>query len=209
MAAGKSIIQRFDEISIPLPALMRIFLGGFFIYAGRNKVLDPFTFLKGIRLYDMLPETPAIFLNGTVVVMPWLEIVCGVALVLGLFRRGAGTLIALMICVFTPAIFLRSLAVMNEQGISFFAVVFDCGCGTGDEIIWIKLCKNAGLLVLALSTVFSHSSRFCLAAFFDRRPTESGSCSRCGSPVQDGAGRLCEKCGGTLTVGVATPDTAL
>ena len=62
MAASKSIIRRFDEISIPLPALIRIFLGGFFIYAGRNKVRDPVAFLKGVHLYDMLPETPAIFL---------------------------------------------------------------------------------------------------------------------------------------------------
>ena len=171
MAIRRSFIDRLDELSIPLVVLMRVFLGGYFIYTGYGKVLDPVTFLKGVRLYQVLPETPAIFLNSTAVILPWLEMVCGVALCLGLFRRGAGTLIALMLCVFTPAIFLRGLGIMEEEGISFFSVAFDCGCGTGREITWIKLCKNSGLLALALATVLSRSDRFCLAKLFSRRET--------------------------------------
>lgn len=209
MAATRSIIRRFDEISIPLPALLRIFLGGYFINAGINKVLDPVAFLKAVRLYDMLPETPAIFLNSTAVVLPWMEIVCGVALVFGLFRRGAGALIALMLCLFTPAIFLRALAVMHEEGISFFAVAFDCGCGTGHEIIWIKLCENTGLLVLALSTVFSRSCRFSLTGLLARRRKGVTECSRCGDPTENAPDGLCETCAEPAAVGVATPDTAI
>jgi uncharacterized membrane protein YphA (DoxX/SURF4 family) len=171
MPASRSIIHRLDGILIPLPVLLRIFLGGYFIRAGVNKVLDPFVFLKAIRLYDMLPETPAVFLNSVAIVLPWLEIICGVALVLGVFIRGAGALIAAMVGVFTPAIFLRALAVMGEEGISFFKVEFDCGCGTGSDIIWLKLCTNTGLLLLAILAILSRSRRFTLAALLDRLRT--------------------------------------
>lgn len=168
MAGSKTLIQRFDDLTIPVPALVRVLLGGYFINAGVNKVMDPFVFLKAVRLYDMLPETPAVYLNTTAVVLPWLEIVCGAVLVLGVFRRGAGTIIALMLCIFSPAILLRALEVMREESIAFTEVAFDCGCGTGAETIWIKLLQNLGLFLVALCVVMSRSSRFSLSALIQR-----------------------------------------
>lgn len=168
MAPSKSLIQRFDELTIPFSALLRILLGGYFTYAGVNKVRDPSVFLKAVHLYDMLPESPAVYLNTTAVLLPWLEIVCGAALVLGLFRRGAGTIIALMLCVFSPAILLRALEVMREESIAFTEVAFDCGCGTGAETIWIKLLQNLGLFLVALCVVTSRSSRFSLPGLLQR-----------------------------------------
>lgn len=172
MTAGtrnRSILRRLDEARIPLPLLARVFLGGYFIYTGVVKTLDPVAFLKGVRLYEMLPESPPVFLNGTAVVLPWLEIICGIALVLGLFRRGAAVVVALLLCVFSPAIFSRALAITSTEGISFFQVTFDCGCGTGHEIIWIKLCKNAGLLILAIWAIATRCRSLCVDALFERR----------------------------------------
>ena len=168
MTATKSLMDRFDAVSIPLPALLRISLGAYFVNAGVNKALDPVVFLKAVRLYDMLPETPAIFINTTAVVLPWFEILCGVALVLGLLRRGAGTIIALMLSVFSPAIFFRALVVMKEEAISFFEVAFDCGCGTGAETIWIKLSQNFGLCLVAICIIASRSDGFSVAALFGK-----------------------------------------
>ena len=37
MASGKSWMDRFDAVSIPLPALLRIALGAYFVNAGYNK----------------------------------------------------------------------------------------------------------------------------------------------------------------------------
>ncbi len=194
MAAAKSIVRRLDESSIPLPVLLRVFLGVYFIYTGYNKVLDPFVFLKGVHLYDMLPATPPHFLNGTAIVLPWLEIICGTVLVLGLFTRGAGVLIAGMLCVFTPAIFLRALSMMHEEAISFFQVAFDCGCGTGKEIIWIKLCKNTGMLLGAIVVIISRSRRFSLTMLFDRLRATARYCRRCGYPLRGSPNKLCESC---------------
>lgn len=194
MAVGNSLIRRLDKPAIPWSVVIRVFLGAYFIYAGYNKVVDPAAFLKAIRLYGVFPEDPAIFINATAIILPWLEIVCGAALVLGLFRRGAGLLIALMLCVFTPVILLQALAVMGEEGISFFAVEFDCGCGTGDDIIWIKLCKNTGLFVLALFTVLSQSTRYSVAALLERRRPSTAHCRECGAALSASANELCDRC---------------
>ncbi len=177
-----SLLARYDRAAIPLALVVRLFLGGYFIYTGFTKILDPVAFLKAVRLFDLLPESPAVYLNGTAVVLPWLEVICGVALVLGLFRRGAAALIAGMLCVFTPAIFLRALAMMKTDGLSFFEVEFDCGCGTGHEIIWIKLCKNTGLFLLAVAALASRSTCLCASSLFDR-----GKAPAAGGDLQTGA----------------------
>jgi uncharacterized membrane protein YphA (DoxX/SURF4 family) len=136
---------------------------------GAVKIGHPIEFLKQIRLYYMLPESPAIYLNGTAIVLPWLEVICGVALVLGTSVRGAAALIAAMLAVFTPAIFLRAWQIHQTTGTPFFEVAFDCGCGAGVVITWRKLLENAGLFVLALLAILSQTRRFCLESWFDRR----------------------------------------
>lgn len=162
----QSLRDRWDTFSIPLPVLIRWALAAYFLYSGYVKVADPVLFLKNIRLYDMLPESPAIFLNATAVILPWLEIVCGSALLVGVMTRGAALNLAMMLAVFTPAILLRGLAISADKGISFFDVEFDCGCGGGPQITWIKLCKNSALSLAAIATAFSRSSRFSLCAWW-------------------------------------------
>ncbi len=167
------MIAWFDQKRLSLASVIRVYLGGYFIYTGIYKVLGPVSFLKAIHLYNLLPETPPYFLNATAIILPWMEIICGIALLLGWYVRGAATIIALMFCAFTPAIFLRSLGVMHEQGISFFTVEFDCGCGTGAEIIWIKLCKNMALFSLACITALSKSRYFAIEGLMCKR---AGAC---------------------------------
>lgn len=143
-------------------ALARLSIGVYFIYMGLMKIQDPIAFLKQIHLYEMLPESPAYFLNGTAVAVPWLEVVCGLALLLGVCMRGAGALIAGMLVVFTPAILLRALSIQSAEGTPFMQIAFDCGCGTGEVIIWKKLLSNTGCFLAALIPVFSSSRRWCL-----------------------------------------------
>ena len=58
MAVAASIVRRLDAVSIPLPVILRLFVGGYFIYAGIHKAVDPIDFLKALRTYGALPETP-------------------------------------------------------------------------------------------------------------------------------------------------------
>ncbi len=167
-----SLLRRIDQTGAP-QLLARIVLAAMLIYMGSVKIADPVEFLKQIRLFHLLPETPPQYLNITAIVLPWLEVVVGTALLIGLHVRGAALAALIMLSVFTPATFLRALAVRAEQGISFFKVVFDCGCGGGPVIIWIKLLTNVGLLALSLVALLSRSKRFSLAAWIERRFTSS------------------------------------
>jgi len=170
MSGKRSWIRRLDASGVPL-LIARVILAATFIYMGAVKFGEPFDFLKQVRLYHMLPETPAIYLNATAIVLPWLEIVAGVALLIGLRFRGAAATIALMLLVFTPAILIRALHIQAETGGSFFEIVFDCGCGSGPVTIWIKLLGNLGLFALAVVVMISRSREFCLEAAFDRQPS--------------------------------------
>lgn len=160
-------LRRVDETGVPL-LLARVILAATFLYMGSMKLGEPFEFLKQIRLYQMLPETPPIYLNATAIVLPWLEIVAGVALLIGLRFRGAAAAIALMLLVFTPAILVRGLHILSEKGGSFFEVVFDCGCGTGPVTIWTKLLGNIGLFTLAVLALVSRSGKLCLSTWLAR-----------------------------------------
>jgi uncharacterized membrane protein YphA (DoxX/SURF4 family) len=199
----------FDDFQVPLSTIVRVFLGGYFLYTGVVKALDPFTFLLGIRTYGVMPEQPPIFLNSTAVILPWLEIICGLALVLGVWIRGAALNIAVMLLVFTPAILMRGLEIQAEKAISFFDVKFDCGCGTGVEITWIKLCKNTGLFLLAVLALLSRSRRFTLDRLLDRVRSAAKYCRRCGFPLAGTTGTVCESCREAAQLPArTTPDAA-
>ena len=169
MSKSPSIVRRLLGSGLILLAV-RLFLGIYFIHTGIVKAMEPTDFLKSVHLYGFLPEDPPFLLNGIAIVLPYLEVVCGLALVVGAWMRGAALQIGLMLVAFVPAILIRTVAMMQaDPALSFFDVEFDCGCGTGVEIIWIKLFKNSGLLLLALIVLFSRSRLLCLDGWRTRR----------------------------------------
>ncbi len=192
--AGDNLLRRFDRTGLLL-LVVRLVLAATFISMGANKIADPVLFLKSIRLYGLLPDTPGVYLNTTAILIPWLEVVAGTALLLGLNVRGASLGIVIMLSLFTPAILLHTAEIMRETGKAFTEVAFDCGCGTGVEIIWRKTLMNAGLLLLALTALFSGSRRFCATMWFERRKANSRFCHLCGYAVR-GVPRvgLCRQC---------------
>ncbi len=193
MNTSPSLLNKADGTGLPL-LLIRLFLGGLFISMGIHKVEDPVAFLKLIRMYEMVPESPPYFLNSAAIVLPWLEIICGVVLILGLYVRGAAALIAVMLVVFTPAIFLRALNIQQAEGTPFMDIKFDCGCGGGVVIIWIKLLKNTGLFILALLAVLSQTRKFTLDMWLERRRPNPMFCHLCSYAVKYPTKGLCESC---------------
>lgn len=176
-------LRRLDRTGVPL-LLARLILGGMFVYMGTHKLADPIAFLKLVRMYHMLPETPPYFLNAVAIVLPWLEVFAGVALITGLCVRGAGLMTAIMLCVFTPAIVLRALRMVSETGQGFFQIRFDCGCGGGEVVIWKKVTENLLLLLLSVVAIASCSRRWCLSGLLDRH--EQATAARPSSPRTSG-----------------------
>ncbi|MFN2387429.1 MAG: MauE/DoxX family redox-associated membrane protein [Thermoanaerobaculia bacterium] len=121
-------------------------LGVTFILAALPKIGDPPAFAHMIYNYRMLPGA---LVNVLALFLPWLELLAGVALVLGVWRRPAGVAVALLLLVFVAAI-----AFNLSRG---HAV--DCGCfdvrsagKSREELLremgWV-LARDLGLLVLA------------------------------------------------------------
>lgn len=94
---------------------VQLALGLIFIIAAWPKIADPPSFAHMIYNYRVLP---AALINISSLVMPWLEIVVGLALVIGIWTRPARTLIALMLVVFIAAL---SFNLLRGNAI-------DCGC---------------------------------------------------------------------------------
>jgi putative oxidoreductase len=90
-------------------------LGGIFIYAGVIKALDPLRFATDIDNYKMLPWAIGVRLAFY---LPWLEMLCGLALILRFFYRGG-----LLILTALTFIFIAASIIAKVRGLDI-----TCGC---------------------------------------------------------------------------------
>lgn len=127
-----------------LTVIARCIIGMLFLYMGIVKALQPTDFLKLIRQYDMVDNY--LLLNSMAIIIPWLEVFCGLLLILGIALRGAALLILAMLIPFTLIVLKRALIIQGILNIPFCAVKFNCGCGMGEVYICTKLLEN-GLLI--------------------------------------------------------------
>ncbi len=77
-----------------------LLVGGIFIYAGVIKALDPVRFSNDIDNYKILPWTIGV---GLAFYLPWLEILCGLALVARVLYRGGLSILTALIGIFIAA----------------------------------------------------------------------------------------------------------
>lgn len=140
----------------------RLALGGTFAYLGALKIIDPVGFLKAVRQFGVVADTDPALLNSMAAWMPWIEVWCGLLLLLGVGVRGAALLLLVMLLVFTPAIAGRGLELQAQAGTAFCDIAFDCGCGTGVVNVCSKLAQNTGLIGLALLALLSPARRLAL-----------------------------------------------
>jgi putative oxidoreductase len=90
-------------------------IGGLFIWAGLMKVADPVEFARDIDNYKILPWSVAVRLAFY---LPWLEIFCGLAVVVRRLYYGAVAILTGLI-----AIFIIAALVAKGRGIDI-----SCGC---------------------------------------------------------------------------------
>src|SRR6266516_4988085 len=77
-----------------------VIVGGVFIYAGAIKVLDPVQFANDIDNYKILPWTISV---GLAFYLPWLEIFCGLALIMRRLYLGGLSILTALISIFIVA----------------------------------------------------------------------------------------------------------
>jgi len=80
---------------------VRVYLGLLFILASWHKIMDPATFALDVATYQLLPLWA---INGFALVLPWVELLAGAMLILGLRARAAALLVLLMMLSFILAL---------------------------------------------------------------------------------------------------------
>ena len=94
---------------------VQIALGVIFVVAALPKIVDPPSFAHMIYNYKLIPWA---LINPMALVMPWIELLCGLALILGIWKDTARTIIAALLLTFIIAI---SINLIRGNAI-------DCGC---------------------------------------------------------------------------------
>ncbi len=140
--------------------IIRIFIGGMFVYLGWTKTQDPVSFLKTIREFDLLQAPWQ--MNIVAAWLPWFEVWCGLLLLLGVgIRVSAGSVAALLLG-FTGMILWRALQVHSAGNIAFCEIQFDCGCGTGEVVVCHKLIQNVILSLASFWIAFVNPHKLAL-----------------------------------------------
>ena len=101
LEGGRSVTRRRGRPLRLAILAARILLGVVFIVAAGPKIADPPAFAHMIANYRLFP---AALVHAAALVLPWVEMFSGIALVVGVFWRTAGRLIAALLVVFLVAI---------------------------------------------------------------------------------------------------------
>jgi putative oxidoreductase len=134
-----------------LSLVLRIVLGGLFVYAGVIKALGVHALADDIANYQIVPAALIPWLAAT---LPAIEILAGGLLLVGLYTRAAALLVGAMMVVFMGA-----LAQAFARGIDLA-----CGCFGGKAPAdWLTLVRDAALLAAALVVARFDRGAFALA----------------------------------------------
>ena len=129
------------------PLAARMILGGVFIFASIDKIIHPAAFAEAVYNYQILPDT---LITLTAMILPWLELILGIFLVLGLWLPGAALLINLLMVTF-----FGSLVFNLSRGLDIH-----CGCfSTSQESTSLCMCLYVirdGIFLLLGLYLFSY-----------------------------------------------------
>jgi uncharacterized membrane protein YphA (DoxX/SURF4 family) len=133
-----------------------VLLGGFFVYASLDKIWSPAAFARIVYQWQVVGPVPS---NLVAVTLPWVELLAGLLLLLGVWRREAALVVALLLVVF-----LAAAGSVMARGID----VENCGCvsvATAEPgsawppawtkgVGWFLVTRNLVLLGVALGLTF-------------------------------------------------------
>lgn len=139
----------------------RWILGLTFIYASFYKIASPDDFAKIVYGYNLFPE---IFINLIAIIIPFLEVIAGLALIIGIYPRSAAVIINALLLAFITA-----LAINLIRGHEF-----DCGCFSAGQseypgASWVMLVRDLIFFVLGMQIVlFKGHRRSCFGRLISR-----------------------------------------
>ena len=93
----------------------RLILGGVFVFASIDKILHPVAFAEALYNYQILPDS---LINLIAIVLPWLELVLGSLLIIGVWMPGS-----VFVCNLLLLTFMGVLIYNFSRGLDIH-----CGC---------------------------------------------------------------------------------
>ncbi|GAA3517506.1 MauE/DoxX family redox-associated membrane protein [Nocardioides daeguensis] len=145
----------------------RLVTGIVWIVAGGLKITQPDASINAVRAYQLLPSSVAEVVG---IALPATELVVGLALVLGVFTRGAAVMSAVLF-----AAFIVGISSVWARGIEI-----DCGCfggggtkaGAASAYPW-EIARDTALLAASLLVASLRRTRLSLdSLLFATRPAE-------------------------------------
>ena len=156
--------HRASWISNPgIVLFVRLVLGCIFVYASLDKLGHPDRFAEALYNYQLLPDAA---INLVAIWLPWLELVAGGLLILGLWLRGSVLVLSGLMVVFLVA-----MGFNLARGLDIH-----CGCfvtQSADPMTTLTLFRDAFFLLLAFYLFWVYQIRgiedkFSLARIINR-----------------------------------------
>jgi uncharacterized membrane protein YphA (DoxX/SURF4 family) len=134
----------------------QIALGAVFVAAALPKLADPPGFAEAIWNYQL---APAWLIHPAALTLPWLELLCGLALCLGLWTRAAAAWVTALLLVFLAAL---SINLARHHPVDCGCFRTDASARSADERVadmrWAIL-RDLGLLALAAQVLAAGAAR--------------------------------------------------
>jgi len=136
---------RWKRWVTPALAVLRFGMAAVFIGAAVPKIAAPDLFALSVYNYQMLP---AWGVNALAIFLPWLELVIGVCLALGLWSRASALVMAILM-----AVFMIALASAAARGLSIACGCFEVGeHAENSSLVWAAL-RDGAFLAAAIVLV--------------------------------------------------------
>lgn len=153
-----------------LALLLRLYVGSIFIYASLSKITDPAIFAENIAAYQIIPYWG---INLVAVILPWLELICGFFLIIGMRTRATAFLSSGLLFMFTLFVIINIF-----RGLSI-----NCGCfdNVGEPIGWAKVVQNTiwfimTIIIMLFDRVYQlHMERLFTKRIMGATPAQRGS----------------------------------
>ena len=137
----------------------RWILGSTFLFAAFHKIMAPENFAKAIYSYGLFPE---ISVNLIAIILPFLELFSGLALIFGVYYRAGVDILCGLLIFFTVALSIN--LIRGHQ--------FDCGCfytsgpSSISDIVYLLIRDILYLVAGAYLFVFKGHRRCCIQKKF-------------------------------------------
>ena len=148
-----------------LSLILRLALGGLFLFSAWQKLKpgnppEPAgsqTFALSVKAFEILPDSVIPYIASGIA---WTELLCAVALILGLYTRAATTILILAVISFTIGV----ISVIQR------GLPITCGCFgkfklfCDGPVSWCKVGENSDFLVALFILLALNSGRFAMDA---------------------------------------------